>query len=90
MAYGLRLLDQIEQWLDAGPIPFPHRGDRVIELGSQMINADTPLAVIIRFIKKFRPDFDESEIVTGLPTSSFRWRLRLPNVPSMRSRLSVL
>ena len=71
MAYGVGLLSQLERWLDGGIIPLPRLGDRVIELGSQMINNRTPLDAIIRFIRKINPDFDASEITTGLPVNSF-------------------
>ena len=43
MAYGIGLLAQIEKWLNVGIINTPVPGDRVIELGSQMINDGTPL-----------------------------------------------
>jgi len=57
MAYGAGLLQQIESWLDTSILPVPSSGDRIIELGSQMINVGTPPEVLARFIRRFRPDF---------------------------------
>jgi len=71
MAYGIGLLAQIEKWLDVGIINIPVPGDRVIELGSQIINDGTPPEAVIKLIKKLKPDFDETEIGAGLPTNSF-------------------
>ena len=71
MAYSQQFMSQIQQWLDAGVIPFPKRGDRVIELGDQALNADMPHDAVLSFIRKFRPDFDQAEIDGGLPPNSF-------------------
>jgi hypothetical protein len=71
MAYGLGLLSQIEQWVDAGLVPGFGLGNRVAELGSQMVNPGTPIDAILRFIRTFKPAFDGSEISDGLPVNSF-------------------
>jgi hypothetical protein len=70
MAYGVGLLAQIEQWLDAGIISRPQPGDRIVELGSEMINP-MPVDAIISFIKRLRPYFDAAEIADGLPLNPF-------------------
>jgi len=71
MAYSHGLMSQIEQWLDAGVIPVPKLGERIVELGDQALNADTPDDAVISFIRKFKPDFDRKELVGGLPANSF-------------------
>jgi len=71
MAYSLGLISQIEQWLEDGTVPTPRPGERVIELGDQMLNDGTPPDAVIEFIKRFRPDFDGGDIATGLPVNSF-------------------
>jgi methyltransferase family protein len=71
MAYGIGLLREIESLLDNGIIPMPQPGDRVVELGSQMLNVGTPADAVISLIKKVKPDFDGSEIANGLPVNSF-------------------
>jgi hypothetical protein len=71
MAYSQQLMSQIERWLDAGAIPFPKLGERVIELGDQALNADMPDDAVFSFIRKFKPDFDRAEIAAGLPPNSF-------------------
>ena len=71
MAYSLGLIAQLDEWLDAGIIPPLGRGDRIIELGDQMLNDGTPPEPVIKFIKKFKPDFDSSEIARALPVNHF-------------------
>jgi hypothetical protein len=71
MAYDIGLLEQFGRWFDAGILPLPAKGDRVVELGSQMINTGTPLDAIIKFIRKIKPDFDAVAIAAGLPANSF-------------------
>jgi hypothetical protein len=71
MAYSLGLIGQLAEWIDAGIVPHLEQGDRIIELGDQMLNAGTPPDPIITFIRKFRPDFDAGEIAAGLPVNSF-------------------
>lgn len=71
MAYSLGLIAQLADWLDAGIIPHLTPGDRIVELGDQMLNADTPPDPIIKFIKRFKPGFDGAEIAAGLPVNSF-------------------
>jgi hypothetical protein len=71
MAYSHGLMSQIQHWLDAGVIPFPKLGERIVELGDQALNADTPDDAVISFIRKFKPDFDRKEIAGGLPANSF-------------------
>jgi hypothetical protein len=71
MAYSYGLMSQIQHWLDAGVIPFPKLGERIVELGDQALNADTPDDAVISFIRKFKPDFDRKEIAGGLPSNSF-------------------
>ena len=39
MDYNHGLMSQIEQWLEAGVIPFPRVGERIVELGDQALNA---------------------------------------------------
>jgi hypothetical protein len=71
MAYSLGLIAQLAEWLDAGIIPPLTPGDRIVELGDQMLNADTPPGPIIEFIKKFKPHDDCTEIAASLPVNSF-------------------
>ena len=71
MAYGVGLLNEIEEFLDHGIVPIPQPRDRLIELGSQMLNVGTPVGAVISLIKKVKPDFDDSEIANGLPVNSF-------------------
>jgi hypothetical protein len=71
MAYSQQLMSQIEQWLDAGVIPYPKPGARVVELGDQALNANMPYDAVISFIRKIKPDFDPKEIAGGLPSNSF-------------------
>jgi hypothetical protein len=71
MAYSLGLIAQLDEWLDAGIIPHLTPGDRIVELGDQMLYADTPPDPIIKFIKRFKPSYDCTEIAAGLPVNSF-------------------
>jgi hypothetical protein len=70
MAYSIELLNQIESWLDSGILPIPSPGDRVAELGSQMLNPDTPHDACAKFIRRFRPDFDEARLAIVLSNPS--------------------
>jgi hypothetical protein len=67
MAYSHGMLCKIAGWLQAGAIPPLKSGDRVVDLGSQMINAGTPHADVAAFIRQFKPSFDERELSNRFP-----------------------
>lgn len=67
MAYSEELLNKLDAWLDNGTVPHLNPGDRVVELGSQMINAGTPHAAVAAIIKKLNPSYDESELSRQFP-----------------------
>jgi hypothetical protein len=71
MAYSGGFLDQIGDWIDSGVIPLSSQPARVVEIGAQMFNAGTPHATISRFIKRWRPAFDDHETETRFPTSPY-------------------
>src|SRR5262245_8625895 len=69
MAYSIGLLKQIEGWVDSGALPLLLAQDRVVDLGSQMINPGTPHAAVAQFIRKFNPGFDELILNDRFPVS---------------------
>jgi hypothetical protein len=69
MGYGTGHFQQMERWLESGILPVPSRGERIAEMGSQMVNVDTPADVLAGFIRKFRPDFDTASL--HLPINSY-------------------
>lgn len=69
MAYGLSMLGQIEVWIADGAIPHLNAGDLVVDLGSQMINADTPHTGVAKFIRTFDPGFDEELLSSRFPST---------------------
>jgi hypothetical protein len=71
MAYWTGLFTSIEQWFDAGILPTPSPGDRIAELGSQMIVRTVPTRAIAQFIQRFRPDFDEAKLAASLPLNPY-------------------
>ena len=69
MAYGTGLFQNLERWLENGVLPGLSPRDRVMDLGSQMINAGTPHSVVARLISRFKPGFDELELAARFPVS---------------------
>lgn len=67
MAYSHGMFRKITGWLEAGAIPPLKFGDRIVDLGSQMINAGTPHTEVAMFVRQFNPSFDEGELSGRFP-----------------------
>src|SRR5215470_10744023 len=67
MAYSEGMFRKIATWVDAGVFPSIRARDRVVDLGSQMVNAGTSHASIADFIRRFNPSFDATELPRRFP-----------------------
>jgi len=75
MAYSEGTLTQLGGWIDSGILPALRRGDRIVELGDQEMNAGTSGAAVAGFVNRFDPTFTAAEFGSRLPVDPVRSRV---------------